>query len=59
MNKFAKAILALSFGLEQSRNPNMSTDLLVDKQRNTIKRKLDNQPISEKLKTDVYNSLFV
>ena len=59
MNKFAKAILALSFGLEQSRNPNMSKDLLVDKQRNTIKRKLDNQTISEKLKTDVYNSLFV
>jgi hypothetical protein len=59
MNKFAKAILALSFGLEQSRNPEMSKDLLLDKQRKFIKRKLDNQSISDTLKTDVYNSLFV
>jgi hypothetical protein len=59
INKFSKAILALTYGLEQKRNPGLDDVLLLGKQKKFVLNRLDKHNVTGDLKTEIFNSLFV
>jgi hypothetical protein len=58
LNKFAKAILALTYGLEQSRHPELSQKSLIDKQEEYVNKRLTTYTVEDRLKNAVITSLF-
>ena len=59
LNKFSRAILALSAGLIQQRNPDLSNEMMLEKQKVFINKRLDEHKVPEKIKTEVFRSLFL
>jgi hypothetical protein len=58
LNKFSKAIKALTHGLEQKRNPDLLGDMLLDKQKKFVSQRLDKLNVTGDTKSRVLESLF-
>jgi hypothetical protein len=59
MDKFARAILAMNKGLQKKRNLGILPDELLEKERNSIKSRLDNLGIKDKtLVTSIVEKLY-
>jgi len=59
MDKFTRAILAMNKGLQKQRNPGILPDELLEKERNSIKSRLDNLGIKNKtLVTSIVEKLY-
>jgi hypothetical protein len=59
MDKFERAILAMNKGLQKKRNPGILPDELLEKERNSIKSRLDNLGIKDKtLITSIVQKLY-
>ncbi len=60
LNKFSKAIKALTKGLEQKRNPDLAEDedMLLDKQKKFVSQRLDKLNVNGDIKLRVLDSLF-
>ena len=58
LNKFSKAIKALTAGLEQKRNPDLDVKMLLDKQKNFVSQRLDKFDVIAETKSQILNSLF-
>ena len=58
LNKFAKSILALTYGLEKKRNINVSNEMIIDKQKKFIMNRLSKLNVRENISKEVVTNLF-